>query len=184
MTLKSALATYKCSIDRGAPDIRPLEDALVRDDKDEHGYGSYPRGGAGAAKLATPQQATSPKKEWYATLTPETREKLFAEMRSIDKDAQSYMQKGRDLSPRGGAIAVGGAHFEQTLKGEVISSYLRALRNGAEPKDALAKAETDRSSYVKTWNTQHSKDYVLQRADTAEQSLLEGIHRRVLAAVK
>lgn len=121
---------------------------------------------------------------WYNDIGPEKREKLFAAMRALDSEAQRQYEKAKKLTPPSGTIGVGGADFEELLKAEVISSYLRPLRNGKTPAEALANAEKDRTEFVKKFNQKRGKDYVVHRSETAEQSLIDRIHRTILNAVK
>ena len=117
---------------------------------------------------------------WYETLPTDQRESLFAAMRALDTTAQQHRTYAAKLAPPAGTIAVGGAHFDEVLKAEVIEGYLRALRAGDSPRNALTAAEANRTAIVKSWNKSRGKDYVVHRAETAEQSLIESILRTVL----
>lgn len=120
---------------------------------------------------------------YYDAIGPEARDRLFAVMRAIDTKAQDYFAAAARLAAPSGSIAVGGGQFEQVLKAEVLSSYLRILRRGGTPSEALANAEKDRRAFVLKWNAQRRGDHVVHRCpDTSEQSLIEDAHRRVLRA--
>lgn len=121
---------------------------------------------------------------WYKQLSDTDREALFTEMRRWGDREISYRTQAQRLAPPGGTIAVGGGHFEQVLKAEVIASYLRALRQGETPQRALDIAAADRVKYVQRWNKSRGGDYVVHRAETAEQSLLEDLHRSIVNCVR
>jgi hypothetical protein len=117
---------------------------------------------------------------FYQTLPDVTREKLFAAMRTIDARSQSYFNEAHKLTPRFGEIEIGGGRFEQQLKGDVLASYLRALRKGATPQESLTHAQNERTEYVKHWNKKRGNDYVVHRALDAEQSLIDWAHRLIV----
>ena len=121
---------------------------------------------------------------WYKILSDADRKTLFAEMRKQGDREQYFRDKGRMLAPPTGQVAIGGGSFEQTLKAEVIASYLRAIRNGGTPQYALDSAAKDRSKYVEAWNKSRGGDYVVHRNAEAEQSLLEDLHRSIINSVK
>lgn len=121
---------------------------------------------------------------WFMTLSVADRESLFTTMRELGAQADSYFLRAQQLAPPAGAIAVGGGYFDEVLKAEIISSYLRALRQGETPQRALDITEKDRTKYVRAWNRSRGGDYVIHRADTAEQTFIEDIHRRVLGSVE
>lgn len=109
---------------------------------------------------------------------------MFAEMRKQGDREQYYRGKARALAPPSGQLAIGGGSFEQTLKAEVIASYLRAVRIGGTPQYAFDSAAKDRSKHVEAWNKSRGSDYVVHRAAEAEQSLLEDLHRAIINSVK
>jgi hypothetical protein len=121
---------------------------------------------------------------WYEQLSDMDRQALFTEMRRQDKRKQYYRGEAQKLSPPFGMVACGGGSFEQTLKAEIIASYLRALRNGGTPQFALDCASKDRTKYVAAWNKSRGGDYVVHRCPQAEQALLEDLHRSIVNAVK
>ena len=121
---------------------------------------------------------------WYKNLSDADREALFAEMRKQGDREQHYRNKATALAPPHGQIAVGGGSFEQSLKAEVIASYLRQIRNGGTPQYAFDCAAKDRSMYVEAWNKSRGNDYTVHRSTEAEQSLLEDLHRAIINSVK
>lgn len=122
---------------------------------------------------------------FYETLPDERREALFARMRGLSLESEYRFAKARELTPPASTIVVGGADFDEVLKGEVIASYLRAIRQGKTPTEALAITEADRTSYVRKWNKRRGNDYVVHRSETdAEQSLIERVHRQVMQATE
>lgn len=120
--------------------------------------------------------------KFYETLSEDKRESLFAEMRRIDSRAQSYIKQGNQTRS-GCTVEIGGGLFEYRLKGEVISAFLRGLRNGHRPIEAFHLAEIERTKIVKNWNIRRGNDYVTHRSEQAEQSLLEDCYRAILGAV-
>lgn len=107
------------------------------------------------------------------------RESVRSVMREIDADAQRYLQRGRDLSPQAGAIAVGGAHFDEFVRGEALGAFLRALRKGADPSAAVDVAKVYARECVATWNRQRGRDYVVHRWEGATDLLIERAGRLV-----
>lgn len=126
---------------------------------------------------------TSP--AWFNSLgSVARRERVFAAMRKLGAESECYYENGRQLAPPHGSVAVGGGSFEQTLKGEVVASYLRAIRHGHTPLEALALAAAERTRHVEKWNTSRGRDYVVHRAEDAEQALLIRVHTTIEEAAR
>lgn len=120
---------------------------------------------------------------FYEELSIDRREVLFQLMRQLGLESENHFEKARALTPPTAHIAVGGDAFEEILKGEVIASYLRVLRRGGTPEEALKRAKLERTSYVDNWNRSRGTDYQTHRALDAEQTLLERVHQQVVHAV-
>jgi hypothetical protein len=118
---------------------------------------------------------------WYGSLAPDKQQSLFAIMRELGETAETYHTKARNLMAPRGTVSVGGADFDYTLKAEVINSFLRALRIGDTPAEALAVAKSDMALVVKSFNARRG-DYVTSRSESSEQTMLNGIYHRVLLA--
>ena len=122
--------------------------------------------------------------KYYETLTDETRERLFAAMRNIDTRAQSYLERGYKMGRGTGmSIPVGAAHFDEIIRGEGLSAYLRALRTGLCPTDAEGAAKAESRSIIKSHNSKRAKDVCWQRADMAVDSIIETAHHEIVNAV-
>ena len=122
--------------------------------------------------------------KYYEMLSEETRQRLFAAMRKIDSRAQSYLEAGNRLGRRNGnTILVGAAHFDELIKGESLSAYLRQLRKGEQPTDAEIAAKAEARSIIASHNRQRAKDVCWQRADMAGDSSIEWAHRQIIDAV-
>lgn len=106
---------------------------------------------------------------------------VFAVMREIGADAERRLQNSRGLTPRGGMVAVGGAHMDDFFSGNALSEFLRALRSGVLPDDAAVIAKTAGQDSVHTWNKSRGNDYTVHRwehtADEAVDSAAARIKR-------
>jgi hypothetical protein len=120
--------------------------------------------------------------KWFETLAATPQQNLFSKMRYWGNVANRHFEKARELWPPYGWTAVGGAHFDEELKAVCIESYLRGLRKGETPAEALKSAEAERTAAVTRWNTSRGNDYQTHRSLTAEQTLLETIHRTIVKA--
>jgi len=122
--------------------------------------------------------------EWLSTLQPDTKERIFAAMRAIDTRAQRYLETGNHMGRGTGmSIPIGAAHFDELLRGEVLCSYLRAIRKGASPTEAIDTAKAEIRSIIKSHNSKRAKDVCWQRADMAGDSTVEYAHRQILDAL-
>lgn len=111
------------------------------------------------------------------------REVVFAAMRKLGDIVTDWEQRGRKLLPPHGTLAVGGADFDYLLKAIVGEEYLRALRRGHTPAEALELAKVAGTEAVHKWNTTESKSRVsinhrseLQRWNKAGEAAAEHIH--------
>lgn len=110
---------------------------------------------------------------------------LHAEMRKLHDEIQHHEKAARDMQPKNGAIGIGGADFDHTLKRSVAEGYLFALNKGASPEEAhKAAIEAGRHS-VKMWNERGSKgrasinsSHELKRWDKSGDDYADTIHRR------
>lgn len=119
---------------------------------------------------------------WHAN-----REPIFAAMRKLDDEVQRHYKTAQDLGPRHGTLSVGSADFDHQLKAGVGEEYLRTLRKGGTPDEALAAASKFGGEMVKKWNTSGSKGRVtissraeLQRWEGSGQAEAENVHRRFI----
>lgn len=123
---------------------------------------------------------------WHAD-----RENVFEAMRKIGDENEREWQRARDLSPRGASMSVGSADFDHTLKATVGDEYLRTIRKGGTPEDAMKSAIAAGSDAVKKWNEGASAGratmagaHELKRWEGAGQSAAELIHRKFMAAME
>ena len=121
---------------------------------------------------------------WMKSLPEENRENLFAEMRRRGEQAEIHQQRGDQLSPRKGEVAVGGAHFDEFLKASAIWAVLRGIRNGRAPEDAGDVAKTEVRGSVINWNRQHGRDYATHRSASAESGLIDDVVRSLRRAAE
>lgn len=110
-------------------------------------------------------------------------EAVFAAMRAIDADAQHRLQRSRDLSPRYGEIAAGGAHMDYFIPGEALSEFLRELRKGAHPDAAAAAAKVYARQMVARWNKHRGSDYQTHRSECTADTTIEHAWRQVRAVL-
>lgn len=121
-------------------------------------------------------EAAEDSSPWFKTLDEPTRQKVFAYMRKLGNDETKLRENARKYSTPHGSVALGGADFEYNLKAECISTYLRVIRNGKTPVEALSITRLERTSLVKSFNASIS-DYHIQRELDAEETLIQNIHR-------
>jgi hypothetical protein len=77
---------------------------------------------------------------------------VFVLMRRIDAQAAAYDARARKLAPPAGSIPVGGAHFDEGLRRDVLWAFLRHLRRGATPALAAERALDESRAVVRSWN--------------------------------
>lgn len=141
---------------------------------------------SGEDVAATEGPATAAKSPWHGN-----REEVFSAMRTLDEEVQREYERARELAPRGGAIAVGSADFDHTLKAGIGEEYLRALNKGSTPDEALDAAKALGREMVQKWNTKGSKGRAsinrnseLHRWEGAGESIAENIHRRFVQSAE
>jgi len=175
----------------GADSLEKLQDAIHGPDAPSQGNGTYKeaptvptpsqarraraQGTASSGSAAQPQSSQE-SVAWYKTLPDAERESVFAKMRKIDEEAQSYRNAGNRLSPKYGEIAVGGAHFDELMKAEGRESFLRHLRNGKTPWEAAQAAKEDAKAMVQKFNT--GREYQTRRYEGTADSWLDDLARR------
>lgn len=157
----------------------------------------YKQVGGKAARIPKPQVPEKPTEAVAVALAEdaqesfrdESTERKHAAMRAISEDVEGEWQKSRDLSPRGGMIALGSADFDHTLKATVGDGYLRAMRAGKTPDEALAAAKADGLDAIKKWNDHGHKgratvtgnaSYEYKRWEGAAETIADSFHRRFL----
>lgn len=89
---------------------------------------------------------------WLDSLTNEQRELVFAWMREKGDVAQALVDRGKELQGPSGSIPVGSAWFDVWIEGAVIEEFLRQLRKGRSPTDAVHCAQQHARSWVATHN--------------------------------
>lgn len=110
-------------------------------------------------------------------------EAVFAAMRAIGADAQHRLQRSRELSPRYGEIAAGGAHMDYFIPGEALSEFLRYLRKGVHPDTAETAAKVYAREMVAKWNKHRGGDYHTHRSECTADSTIEHAWRMVRALI-
>ena len=112
------------------------------------------------------------------------REEVFAAMRRLGEHVDRWYADHRRLIPPAGTVGIGGADFDYLLKANCGFAYLRVLRNGGSPADALKAAENDGAECLQIWNerTCRQRAFVssreeLKRWGGAAQAAAENVHR-------
>jgi len=96
---------------------------------------------------------------WLESLTEETRQRVFAAMREIDTRAQRYYQNSTNMTRGTGmSIPVGAAGFDEFIRGDSLAAYLRGLRRGLAPTEAIESAKVAAREVVKSHNAKRAKD--------------------------
>lgn len=90
--------------------------------------------------------------KYFESISDAAREKLFAEMRRLHVRADRHAESYKALAPRNGAIAAGGAHFDEFLKSEAIYDFLRGLNRGKTPQEAAEHAKGEARQAIAKWN--------------------------------
>jgi hypothetical protein len=120
---------------------------------------------------------------WYASITLERRKKLFGWMRATEAAAMRELRASRALEPAVGEIAVGAGAFDRFIQGEAPAEYLRALRRGKSPDEALAQAKAFARESVAKHNEKRARDVNWQRHAETADAKLEHLHRTLLEAI-
>lgn len=89
---------------------------------------------------------------WFVTKDQGKVEEVYQVIRQIGEKASYHQRSCEKLLPRNGAIAVGSAHTEHFIKGEILSEYLRGLRTGKTPQQAYESAREYGEDCVAKWN--------------------------------
>ena len=112
------------------------------------------------------------------------REAVLAAMRTIRAKADHHDEQARKLSPPGGQIAIGGAHFDEFLLGDSLAAFLRGLNRGMTPEAAETYAKTEARYAIRKWNEKRGGDYQTHRADIAADTAIETARRQIEEAAK
>ena len=120
---------------------------------------------------------------WYDTLDEATREKVFAVMRAIDAESQSFYASAQRLAPRYNEVAVGAADHDAAISGESRRAFLSYLRRGKTPDEAADLAKVACQRLIGEHNGR-CKDYMAQRWTGGQDLCIDGLRRRVLAATQ
>jgi hypothetical protein len=111
-------------------------------------------------------------------------ESVRAVMREVRAESDRYLERARQLSPRGGEVAVGGTHFDAFLRGEARASLLRGFGK-LKPNDlsvtALETAKTDAREMVAKWNAR--REYQVHRWDGSADAVIETAYNRIVNAI-
>lgn len=118
---------------------------------------------------------------WYGTLDEATREKVFAVMRAIDAESQSFYASAQRLAPRYNEVAVGSADHDAAISGESRRAFLSYLRRGKTPDEAAELAKADCQKLIGEHNARR-KDYMAQRWTGGQDICIDGLMRRIKTA--
>lgn len=100
---------------------------------------------------------------WLQELWPSDRLRVFEAMREARASSDLLLERSRELSPRGGEIAVGGEHFTAFVNGEAIAVILRRIAAGDTPEAAREFARVWARESIAVFNRQRGGDYVVHR---------------------
>jgi N12 class adenine-specific DNA methylase len=128
------------------------------------------------------QPEDSQKSHWLNSI--EDKEPVYEALRHFHENAESFWRKSQELAPRGGAIGVGAADFDEVLYATVLDSYRRAITKGSTPQEALRIAQEDGRDAVLKHNARRPKDMTWQRSETAGNSFIEGQHRLFIQRIE
>lgn len=180
--IKTRSGAVRAIVDRLADRVENLERGKAATQKLEPAE-AMPQAGAA-------QPGSSLARGWLAETGPR-QERVFAAMRDIDNMAQAALEKSRKLRPPQGTVGIGGADFDEELKGQTLQSYVSNLNKGKTPEEALAAAQADAKAMIQKWNTQGVKGRAgvsskeeMRRWEGAMDSTLQDAHRRVLRSAE
>lgn len=92
---------------------------------------------------------------WHAK-----RESVFIIMRQLDDIIYHELEQARNLAPRNGQLAIGGADFDHVLKGSILAEFVYALNQGMSKQEAYELATSRGKDFVANWNDKVSKTRV------------------------
>jgi hypothetical protein len=144
----------------------------------EEAFGTAEAQSVPEPERAEPTRGRKPAK-WFESLDEDQRNAVFAEMRRLDERAEANLEKSRDLTPRHGEVAVGGAHMDYFIPGEAIAQFLRLLRRGNSPDVAAKGAKEYAREIVAKWNKQRGGDYQTHRWEGSADNLIEDAERSI-----
>jgi len=117
---------------------------------------------------------------WYQTCG--NTEGVFAEMRKIDEMSLEYDRTAMKTQAPHGTIAVGPASFDYFIKAEVCRAFLRALRNGQDPKSASDYASVEARKAVEIHNAKSPKDHYWRVDVERGQDMIPHLDLRITQA--
>lgn len=112
---------------------------------------------------------------FWKTLDETRRERVFALMRAWDTEAVRYFDRGRETP---GTIPVGGAFFDEVLKGAVHMEFVSALRTAPSVEEAHKTAANAVRLWVKKHNERRPNDVHWRRWTESGQDDLERLVRQ------
>lgn len=108
------------------------------------------------------------------------REAAVAVIRECDVAIDRFYQSGGNLRTPGGMISVGSADADYFIKADALATFLRNIRNGKTPDEALAIAKNDAREMVTNHNKKR-KDINWERWEGMADSTLETWWRKFKA---
>ena len=112
------------------------------------------------------------------SLSDADREELFAFMRTVDQEAEKFLEEHKKLCPPPLHIAVGAAHFDPWLKAAVTWEYFSRLRNGLTPAESREDAIKYGRECVRIHNQKRPKDVNWQRWEDSAAWWVDNIYKR------
>lgn len=89
--------------------------------------------------------------------------RLAMVMRLIRGKSDHHLEAHRRLSPRNGAIPVGGAHIDELAVGEGLAVFLRSMARGESASASEAAGKAEAALIFRNWNRSRPKEYQVQR---------------------
>ena len=105
-------------------------------------------------------------------------------MRKIDDEAEQAYALHRELSPRYGEVAVGGAHMDSFFRAEGIRGLCSAVNRGLSVSEAVEAGNQRAKEAIQKWNARKGVDFTIKRWEDSERSRLFAVGLAIAEAAK
>lgn len=99
--------------------------------------------------------------KFYNTLSPQKRERLFFQMRRIDRELHFQYATAHYHYPVQGETGIGGKHIDHLVKAVALDGLLRGLRAGKSINKSLQMGIEDGRGCIRKWN--EKREYQVHR---------------------
>jgi hypothetical protein len=107
---------------------------------------------------------------------------VLAAMRELLAEAEALHERARELMPRNGEVAAGGAHMDFFLPANAVDEFLRELRRGHDVGVCVLFAKHMARESVRKWNAHRGADYQTHRWVDCCNEAIERAARKIITA--